>query len=86
MPRILIHPDGREEVVEEPTASDPRGDAPRTADGVLIGNDGLPVPDPLVIIGVDLAAATDASGDALRPAYPAEVLAEIGRGAAEEEA
>jgi hypothetical protein len=44
--RFLQHPDGSIERVEEPTAHHPDGDAPRTADGVLIGADGLPVAPP----------------------------------------
>ncbi len=43
MPRIIIHPDGTREIAEEATASDPRGDAPRTVEGLVIGTDGLPV-------------------------------------------
>jgi hypothetical protein len=35
--------DGNLLAEEAPTAPDPRGDAPRTAAGALIGADGLPV-------------------------------------------
>jgi hypothetical protein len=42
MPRILIHPDGRQEMLEAPTAL-PEIPAPRLADGTVLGSDGLPM-------------------------------------------
>ncbi|MBX9702385.1 MAG: hypothetical protein K2X74_23305 [Acetobacteraceae bacterium] len=42
--RYLRHPDGTLERVEEPTAPHPDGDAPRMADGTIIGADGVPLP------------------------------------------
>lgn len=44
MPRIIIHPDGRREVAEEPTQAPQIGAAPRLSDGTVIGADGLPMP------------------------------------------
>ena len=46
MPRIIIHPDGRHEVAEEPPEAPQVGAAPRLSDGTPIGADGLPVPVP----------------------------------------
>ena len=43
MPRIIIHPDGRREVAEDPTEAPQIGAAPRLADGTVIGADGLPM-------------------------------------------
>ena len=42
----IRHPDGRLERVEEPTQRHPDGDAARTANGEVIGTDGLPTPPP----------------------------------------
>lgn len=40
---FIILADGTRVRAEEPTRSHPDGDAPRTADGQVIGNDGLPI-------------------------------------------
>ena len=44
---FILHSDGTRECVQPPTAHHPDGDAPRTADGQVIGTDGLPMPEPV---------------------------------------
>ncbi len=39
----IIQADGTRVRAEKPTRSHPEGDAPRTAGGQVIGNDGLPI-------------------------------------------
>jgi hypothetical protein len=46
MPSYLHHRNGTIELVEEPTRSHPDGDAPRLADGAVVGPDGLALPLP----------------------------------------
>ena len=44
--KYLMAEDGTMTLVEDPTAPHEAGDAPRLADGQMIGNDGLPIEPP----------------------------------------
>lgn len=71
MPRIIIHPDGRREVAEEPTEAPQLGAAPRLADGTVVGTDGLPLAAPHAATAAKPAARRRRASPPAAPAEPA---------------